>query len=74
MSLLDTFADTAPEVHALGNGLYNGFIDFMDWNGIDPEIMENPDVRAEPHYARGGYVAGAVLRWIVALTLLENFV
>jgi len=56
------FLSTSTEVHALGIGIYNGFKDFTDWDGLDKKTLEHKDVKKEIHYAKGGYVLGAFLR------------
>ena len=64
-SLLEEFLSTHEEVHAFAHGMYAGL---TEWKGIDSETMQNPDVVLEPHYTKGGYVLGTVLR--VAIILL----
>lgn len=68
---LTEFANTYPEVHSFVIGLYCGFKDFRDWDGLDQHLRENKDVRKEPHYAHGGYILGAILR--VSVYLLVGF-
>lgn len=47
------------EIHALVNGFYFGFNPFYE--RIPPEkISKNKDMSAEPHYARGAFVAGKI--------------
>ena len=58
-SLLNEFLSTHAEVHAFVHGIYSGL---TEWKGIDSETMQNPDVVLEPHYAKGGYVLGTMLR------------
>ena len=62
---LNEFLSTYEEVHAFVHGIYAGL---TEWKGIDSETMKNPDVVMEPHYAKGGYVLGTMLR--VAIILL----
>ncbi len=56
--LLDTFLNTSAEVHAATHGIYAGL---TEWKGS--ELPDNPDVAAEPHYYKGGYIAGTLIRW-----------
>jgi len=45
------------EIHSLVNGLYYGINPFYE--RIPGEAMnENRDMSAEPHYARGAFIAG----------------
>jgi len=46
-------------VHAFVHGIYAGL---TEWKGIDSETMQNPDVIQEPHYVKGGYILGTMLR------------
>lgn len=62
--LLSTFLDEAAEVHAFTHGVYAGL---TEWKGA--EIPDNPDVAAEPHYYKGGYIIGTLLRWGALITL-----
>jgi len=45
--------------HALAHGTYDGM---KDWRVRPGKIPDNPDVQAEPHYYKGGYVIGTVLQ------------
>jgi len=60
--MIATFLSTNPERHAFVIGVYEGFKDFKDWNGIPSRVLQNPDVSEEPHYAKGGYLLGTLLR------------
>ena len=47
------------EVHAFGIGIYHGITPHKE---IPKTVMEdNEDVRREPHYAKGGFIAGRLL-------------
>lgn len=59
----------AAEHHAFSIGFYEGLKDFKDWNGLPDEMLDNPDVEKEPHYARGGYVIGSLVRVALYLTV-----
>lgn len=62
----DGFLSYAAEWHALAHGMYNGM---KDWRVRPGKIPDNPDVQAEPHYYKGGYVVGTVVQGaIVAAT------
>jgi hypothetical protein len=61
------FANTPPEVHALGWGLYRGLTSRPLRTPPAPDIE---DVHDEPHYYRGGYVSGTVLRVGVLLVVV----
>ena len=65
-SILSEFLSTHAEVHAFAHGIYSGL---TEWKGIDSETMQNPDVIREPHYAKGGYILGTMLRVGVILLL-----
>ena len=57
--LLSEFLSTHEEIHAFVHGIYAGM---TEWKGIDSETMKNPDVVVEPHYCKGGYILGTILR------------
>lgn len=61
----DGFLSYSVEFHALAIGMYAGFLDFKDWDGLDQKARENPSVRQEMAYAHGGYVIGAVVRTLI---------
>lgn len=61
----------AAEWHAFSIGFYEGLKDFKAFDGLDAQAQQNKDVKAEPHYARGGYVVGSFLR--VAIYLLLGY-
>lgn len=50
------------EWHALAHGVYDGI---RSWKGKPGRPPENPDVEKEPHYYKGGYVAGTVLQVVL---------
>jgi len=62
---LSEFLNTYAEIHAFVLGIYCGL---TEWKGLDSETLNNPDVQKEPHYTRGGYIVGTLLR--VAIILL----
>ena len=62
------FLSTYAEVHAFVIGVYTGLV---EWKGLDDKTMQNPDVKAEIHYAKGGYIAGTLLRWAMIISLLR---
>ena len=62
---LNEFLSTYTEIHAFVLGIYCGL---TEWKGLDSETLSNPDVQKEPHYAKGGYIVGTLLR--VAIILL----
>jgi len=68
IDMLNEFLSTYQEVHAVILGLYCGF---TEWKGIDAGTLKNPDVVAEPHYAKLGYVVGTILRWVMILFLIQ---
>ena len=51
----------AGETHAFAYGIYYGFIDFMDWDGM-PENYGEGHVVEKGHYGKFGYILGAVIR------------
>lgn len=57
------------ETHAAAIGIYHGFKDFRDWDGL-PDDYADTDAQVEKgHYAQGGYVFGAMLRVLCYLAL-----
>jgi hypothetical protein len=56
--------NTSAEVHATTHGIYAGL---TEWKGT--ELPNNPDVQLEPHYYKGGYICGTLLRWTAILLL-----
>jgi len=56
--LLDTLFDTSAEVHAAVHGIYAGIDERKG-----AELPDIPDVTIEPHYFKGGYIAGTLIRW-----------
>lgn len=68
IDMLNEFLSTYQEVHAVILGLYCGL---TEWKGLDAETLKNPDVVAEPHYAKLGYVVGTILRWTIIITLVS---
>jgi hypothetical protein len=55
------FLSYSGEVHAVGVGIYYGFVDFRDWGGLPEDYAKGKNI--EPgHYPKAGYVVGAVLR------------
>lgn len=63
---LNEFLSTYTEIHSFVIGIYCGL---TEWKGLDSETLNNPDVKAEPHYGRGGYILGVLLRWAIILTV-----
>ena len=64
------FLSTYAEVHSFIMGIYAGL---TEWRGIDSQILDNPDVQAEPHYCYGGYLLGTLIRWVIILTVGYTF-
>jgi len=64
------FLSTYVEVHSFIMGIYAGL---TEWRGIDSDILNNPDVRKEPHYCYGGYILGTILRWAIIFTVGYKF-
>lgn len=62
---------TYAEDHAFMIGLFHGFIDFIDWNGLDKSAKKHPAVRKERHYAEGAYICGAILRVALLLIIIK---
>jgi len=56
--MMSEFMNKIPEVHAMVHGIYAGL---TEWKGS--ELPQNEDVRAEPHYFKGGYIVGTLMRW-----------
>lgn len=55
------------EWHAFAHGVYRGMRTWRSRPGEPPDIR---DVQKEPHYYKGGYVAGTVLQLGIVLLLL----
>lgn len=51
----------AAEWHAFAHGAYEGM---KDWKPSAGGLPDNPDIRAEPHYYKGGFIAGSILQVI----------
>lgn len=66
--LLNEFLSTHQEVHAFVIGIYCGL---TEWTGLDSKAMQNPDVKAEIHYAKGGFVIGSLLRWAMIISMAQ---
>ena len=64
----DGFLSYSGEVHAVGVGIYYGFVDFRDWGGLPEGYADGKNIE-RGWYARGGYVFGAVLRVAIYLTV-----
>ena len=62
------FLSSYKEKHALTMGIYAGL---TEWKGIDDEVMQHPDVVGDEHYAKGGYVVGVIIRWIMIVSLAK---
>lgn len=57
-NVLYELLNTTTEVHAAVYGIYAGI---TEWKGT--ELPDDPEVQDEPHYFRGGYVFGTLVRW-----------
>lgn len=68
---LSEFLSTHAEVHAFTHGIYAGL---TEWKGLDDRTMKNPDVILEPHYAKGGYILGTVLRVGIILLIGKSII
>lgn len=55
----DGFLSYPAEWHSFAWGLYAGM---KDWKPGPGGLPDDPDVRAEPHYYKGGFVIGSVLQ------------
>ncbi|AGM11198.1 hypothetical protein M197_gp33 [Haloarcula hispanica tailed virus 2] len=62
----DGFLSYAAEWHALTHGIYAGLRSRRPAPGPLPD---NPDVEAEPHYYKGGYIIGTLLQVLVLAAL-----
>ena len=62
------FLSTYAEIHAFVHGIYAGM---TEWKGIDCMTLQNPDVKKEPHYAKGGYILGTFLRIAIIVFLAK---
>jgi len=69
MVLIEKFSEflsTYAEIHSFCIGIYCGL---TEWKGLDSDALNNPDVKAEIAYAKGGYILGVLLRWAIILTV-----
>lgn len=64
----DGFLSYSAETHAVGVGVYYGFIDFKDWDGLPEDYAEGKHIE-KGHYPKAGYVCGAALRVACYLVL-----
>lgn len=64
----DGFLSYSGEVHAVGVGIYYGFVDFRDWGGLPEGYADGKNIE-DNWYPRAGYVVGAVLRVMIYLAL-----
>ena len=62
------FLSSYKEKHAIVMGIYAGL---TEWKGLDDEVMQHPDVVGDEHYAKGGYVVGMILRYVMVISLLK---
>lgn len=49
------------ETHGFAVGVYYGFIDFRDWDGLPEGYAEDKNIE-KGWYPKSGYVVGSVLR------------
>jgi len=64
MSTLSTFMNETAEIHAFVHGIYAGL---TEWRGA--QLPDNEDVITEPHYFKGGYIFGTLMRWVAIIYL-----
>lgn len=64
----DGFLSYSGEVHAVGVGIYYGFVDFKDWGGLPEGYADGKNIE-RGWYPKAGYVVGAVLRVLCYLAL-----
>lgn len=57
----DGFLSYSGETHALGVGIYYGFIDFKDWDGLPEDYADGKNIE-RGWYPKAGYVVGAAFR------------
>lgn len=62
--MLPEFLSSSAEVHALVHGIYAG-ASTRPWRFGPEQLPDNDDVRAEPHYFKGGAIVGTGLQWLV---------
>lgn len=63
------FLSTTTEVHAAGHGIYGGLTSPRPWAASG--LPENPDVQAEPHYFKGGFVVGTMFQLVFIATITK---
>jgi len=61
------FLSYAAETHALGIGVYHGMKSPIP--KPPKEVPDNEDVKAEPHYYKGGFVLGTFLQAFLIVAL-----
>ena len=60
------FLSSYSELHAFIHGIYSGLV---EWKGIKETVWENEDCKKEPHYVKGGYIFGTIIRWLFLIIL-----
>lgn len=60
--LIAELLNTPAEVHAAVHGIYAGL---TEWKGT--ELPDDPEILDEPHYYKGGYIVGTIVRWIAIM-------
>jgi len=56
------------ETHGFAVGLYHGFLDFKDWDGLPEGYAKGKGIE-KGHYPKAGYVVGATVRVVCYLAL-----
>lgn len=65
----DGFLSHAAETHALVIGGYRGLITLRPWDARCR--TDNPDVAAQPHYYKGGFIVGNALKVGIAAVFVR---
>jgi len=60
----DGFLSYSGETHGLTVGIYYGFIDFKDWDGLPEDYADGKNIE-RGWYPKAGYVLGAVIRLLI---------
>ena len=68
LSIFKEFLSTYQEIHAFIHGIYAGL---TEWKGLEEAIWDNEDCYSEPHYVKGGYILGTIMRWIFIICCLN---
>lgn len=59
----------AAEWHAFAHGMYTGM---KDWKPSAGGLPDDPDIQAEPHYYKGGFIAGSIFQFLCMIVFVAG--